>query len=319
MLTAEVWSELVRESPWLLTYTIADVTQFDIYEKHFAFDFPFFHRRTFLSNVQQCCASRLDAGGLTAPTASKPYDASLLLAFLTWTARHHPKLVEQQGGDPIATAEFYAHATTRSMGLDFLSDFTMEKVQTLLLLGFHEWTGLDGEKGWMRIGNAVRAAQLLRLDSTPVQSDEDRLAKGTSDSGLSDKEQFILQEKQRRTFWSCCLMDRYLSLGLGRPCMINRQDIRIQSICSDNAFRDGRKVRTRFLGESDDDYERRRYHSQTLPQPQGKEPKRTDLDVILHPTIKWEIGESEHEFVWYMPIVNLFGEITKWSVNTGRR
>lgn len=252
-----------------------------------------------------------------ASSGSQAYYPPLLLAFLTWTARHHPKLVEQHNNDPLVTAEFYAEATTKSMGSDYLSDFTLEKVQTLLLLGYHEWTGHEGEKGFMRIGNAIRAAQLLKLNFISDHADEDRSNKNSADFGLSDKEQFISQEKQRRTFWSCCLMDRYLSLGLGRPCIINRQDTRVQLVCSDNAFRAGRKVRTRLLGESNEAYEYRRYNSQNRPESPDHDPKQ--IDQRFYPNIKWEIGESEHDFVWYMPIVDLFVEITKWSLNTGRR
>ncbi|KAL6708497.1 hypothetical protein ACN47E_002760 [Coniothyrium glycines] len=284
LLSIQVWQEL-----------------FAIYEKHLAFEFPFFHKRTFMSIIQQYRTATLSSGlEKPAPTA-QTYYPPLLLAFLTQTARFHTKLIGQKNNDPIATAEFYAQATIEALGQDYQGEITMEKVQTSLLLGYHEWTALEGDKGWLRIGNAIRAAQLLKLHIILDRDDLGPAYRGEGVMGASDKAQFISHETRRRVFWSCCLMDRYLSLGLSRPFMIAREDILHQLICSDEAFGFGRKVRTRLLGEDNDAYELRRIHS------------------LASVDFKWEVGEFENEFVWYMPAVILFNDITKWCNQTGRR
>jgi hypothetical protein len=246
----------------------------------------------------------------------QPYYPPLLLAFLTQTARFHPKLVEQKNNDPIATAEFYAEATIRSMGFEFLSDPTLEKVQTLLLLGYHEWTALQGSKGWLRIGCAIRAAQLLKYHTDADRDNEERSTDAKGERSLSDKDQFVLRETQRRTFWSCYIMDRYLSLGEDRPSMFKREDFRVQLVCSDSAFNFGRNVRTRHLGDGNAKYEYRRLQA---PKPVHHQHDGHVQFMSRCPDLKWEIGDAEDEFVWYMPVVELFGDITKWSCRGGRR
>jgi len=183
---------------------------------------------------------------------------------------------------------------------DFPGEPTLEKVQALLMLGYHEWTALQGRKGWIRIGTAIRCAQSLNYQFD-AELDERMPGHGTeAESRLSEKDQFILRETQRRTFWSCCLLDRYLSWGKNRPPMLNPDDFnRIQLPCSDGAFNFGRKVQTRLLGEVDQKYKERRMNS----------PK----------DIKWEVGDSEGELTWYIKVVDLFGQIVKWSCSDGKR
>ncbi|KAI4638014.1 hypothetical protein J4E93_010482 [Alternaria ventricosa] len=104
LLTSQVWEEL-----------------FDIYEKHFSTDFPFLHKRTFLSSVRPPPSSGSSSEIKTPTQAPTPrVYAPLLLAFLTQTARFHDKLVAQMGNDPIRVAEFYASATRTQMGTDII-------------------------------------------------------------------------------------------------------------------------------------------------------------------------------------------------------
>lgn len=229
----------------------------------------------------------------------QPHYAPLLLAFLTQTARFHPKLVQQKG-TPVDTALFYAEATRSQMGkCDFPGEPTLEKVQALLMLGYHEWTALQGRKGWVRIGTAIRCAQSLNYQFDAELDDRKPGMGKEVDLRLSDKDLFILRETQRRTFWSCCLLDRYLSWGKNRPPMLNSDDFqKIQLPCSDGAFNFGRQVQTRLLGEADECYKERR------------ESLRND--------IKWEVGDSEGELTWYIKVVDLFGEIVKWSCSNGK-
>jgi len=70
---------------------------------------------------------------------------------------------------------------------------------------------------------------------------------------LDKGDAFIEQEIRRRTFWSCFIMDRYLSSGKYRPSMLNVKDLRIQLPSSERAFLFGEKVRTLMLGEELDE------------------------------------------------------------------
>lgn len=304
LLTAEVWAEL-----------------FGIYETHLAIDFPFFHRRVFLSCIRERPPIGLpsDSRSDTSTTMPQPHYPPLLLAFLTQTARFCPRLIEQKNNDPIETANFYAEATRCQMGkCDFPGEPTLEKVQALLLLGYHEWTALQGRKGWVRIGTAIRCAQGLNYQFDADQDDRKPVVIKEHEQRLSEKDQFILREIQRRTFWSCCLLDRYLSWGENRPPMLNTDDFqRIQLPCSKGSFEFGRKVRTRLLGETNAAYAKRRNDLRELAMRQND--RRSNLQqAIQFDEVKWEV-EFEGELPWYITIVDLFGEIVKWSCSGGRR
>ncbi|KAI8936508.1 hypothetical protein NX059_006913 [Plenodomus lindquistii] len=298
LLTEEVWAEL-----------------YAIYETHLAIDFPFFHRRLFLS----CIRDRRPITEST-PAMPQPHYPPLLLAFLTQTARFCPKLTAHMNDDPIATANFYAEATRKEMGkCDFPGEPTLEKVQALLMLGYHEWTALQGRKGWVRIGTAIRCAQCLEYQFDADQDDRSPAAIKEPESKLSEKDRFILRETQRRTFWSCFLLESYLSWGRNRPSTLSRDQFhRIQLPCSDGAFNFGFKARTRLLGETDEAYAIRRRYLGGLANSRHEREPRTDQPARKE-DIRWEIGESESELTWYIKVVDLFGEIVKWSGNGGRR
>ncbi|KAL9097063.1 MAG: hypothetical protein Q9165_001027 [Trypethelium subeluteriae] len=60
---------------------------------------------------------------------------------------------------------------------------------------------------------------------------------------------FVEQEIRRRTFWSCFIMDRYLSSGKYRPQMLSVKDLRIQLPSSEKAFLFGEKARLKTEGD----------------------------------------------------------------------
>jgi hypothetical protein len=241
---------------------------------------------------------------------AQPY-APLLLAFLTQTARFHKQLVKQMDDDPIKTAEFYAQATRIQMGSDIFGKPTLEMIQTLLMLGYYEWTALQGTQGWIKVGTAIRCAIVLGYPHLDIDDkDGTNLPKAfkEGENGLSGKDQFILRETQRRTFWSCYLLDCYLSWGKNRPSMLRLEHFqRTQLVCSDGAFNFGRRVRTRLLGEDDATYGTRRTDWHKLVEHHQSE------------DVKWEVGDTEAELTWYIKVVDVFGEIAKWSCNRGRR
>ena len=301
--------------------TNADKLQFDIYERHFATDFPFLHRRRFLRPLHQAPSAEFTVLKKEyGPRPRPPHDPPLLLAFLTQTARYHSDIVSRLGSKPIATAEFFAEATRKRLGA-MPGKASLERTQALLFLGFHEWTDLEGEQGWLNIGTAIRYAQLLGYQRDELK--KYTRAADCDDDEFAQQEHFIDREIERRTFWSCFIMDRYLSCGESRPQMLDVAKLRkIQLPCSDSAFSDGQKVRTRLLGEDDQAYAGRRQrvrdaingsHEHLNGSNQDNHGSNRDDEV------EWEEGKDEGELSLYIQAVHHFGRVMEWSNDVGRR
>jgi hypothetical protein len=258
-----------------------------------------------------------------------PHSPGLLLAFLTQTVRYHPDLVAHHGSKPTAAAEFFANATERCVKLT-PGEPSLEHIQTLLFLGFHRWTALTGSAGWLLIRSAGAHAQCLgyHIDEerewTAVRDRKKRLRERNQKTdakiqhnALAQQENFLDCEIQRRTFWSCFLMDRWMSCGKRRPQLFDVHDIETQLPCSDIAFMNGQTVRTRMLGESDEAYARRR---------QDEDARRSDIDGnsdhhegVAIDTVQWEVGKDEGELSLYIQGTDCFGKISNWSNKGGRR
>jgi hypothetical protein len=258
----------------------------------------------------------------------------LLLAFLAQTARHHPDLVTLHGSKPIAAADFFANATQRCVELT-PGDASLENTQALLFLGFHRWTALNGSAGWLLIRSAGAYAQCLGY-----QNDEEREKKAakereervrghiektdamTHNDPTVQQESFLDCEIQRRTFWSCFIMDRWTSCGKKRPQLFDVNDIETQLPCSETAFSHGQRVRTRMLGETDEVYAQRRqdedykakcardHHNIGISNNQRS---RANSEA------QWEVGKDEGELSLYIEATDYFGRVSKWSNATGRR
>jgi hypothetical protein len=228
------------------------------------------------------------------------------LAFLTQTARYHPTIVSNVGSKPIKTAEIFADATRARLG-PLPGKATLERTQALLFLGYHEWTELQGEQGWNTIGIAVRCTQCLGY-----QFDETKKYNSDTDYDDASKQQddFINREVERRTFWSCFIMDRFLGCGDQRPQMLNVEKLRLQLPCSDKAFTFGQKVGTRKLGEDDQAYLQRRQ----------KEQEKASYGDTGDSVLDWEVGQAEGGLSMYIHAVFHFGQVMEWSAaNRGRR
>lgn len=267
-----------------------------------------------LHQSHQSIASKQDFDALPRP----PYSPPLLLGFLALTARYHSELVSRVGS-PIATAEHWAKATQDRLG-SIPGTGSLERAQAMLFLGFHRWSDLKGENGWHFIGIATRYVQNLGYQKDEHQKD-DRKREGHDagyDDGLAERKQFIDREIRRRTFWSCFIMDRYTSCVESRVQMINVADIATQLPCSDAAFNKGLKVRTRFLGESDEKYAERRAE-ETAKIRRSQERALWDNRSKKHGEIEWEVGKDEAELSLYIQTVNHFGVILAYSIGKGRR
>ncbi|KAH7414043.1 fungal-specific transcription factor domain-containing protein [Phaeosphaeria sp. MPI-PUGE-AT-0046c] len=304
---------------------------FDIYEQHFASDFPFLHRTRFLRPIHQHLANTSSATGSSpAPLPRPPHTRDLLLGFLTMTARYHDGLVASIGRKPLEVAEYFANLTQKSLfnpshtaGSDpaannfapYLPLATLERTQTLLFLAFHRWTDMKGHTGWNFFGTAW-----IYITHLGYARDAKRVSPSTPrhDHKVSPEDLFITQEIERRTFWSCFILDRYIGCSKSRPSMIDVTNIHTQLPCSDDAFTQGSKVRTRFINEDDAKYNARIQNEY--------ERARRDRHRFKfwgngqgHHEVEWEVGKRESQLSVYIRAVAHFGEVMRWSNNDGRR
>lgn len=331
LLTPPVWQEL-----------------FEIFQIHYSADLPFLHPPTFLKPLHQANQQLHNRPPPTPNDSPRPpASAEFLLSFLALTARFHPKLVAHHSpptsarpSNPLIASEYYAAAAgERLVGSWSESSFhDINRIQASLMLGLHEWGMCRGAKAWLTIGAAIRQAQAmglqyeLDLDDEPLSRslaldcEAERLGIGNRKSswadGRDDGNMFIQQEIRRRTFWSCYIMDRYLSSGKYRPQMLQAKELRIQLPASERSFLFAEKVRTLMLGEEENDEvgraEMQRQKSVALggsPEPDSKDGVADD-DEDRPPL---ETGADEGLVSRYIKILEIYGKVVKWSCAGGRR
>jgi len=227
---------------------------------------------------------------------------------------------------------------------DGLGTPELARIQALLMLALHDWGNCQGAKAWISVGVAIRYAQILglqyerELDDEPLAhslalSDEAphlgvRHKRKASIAPVTKNDEFTDQEVRRRTFWSCFILDRYMSTGKYRPQMLNIRDIRVQLPSSERAFLFGEKVRTLLLGEEIDDVNGRaevqsKRHASLngLESSNGSTPGlgRGNDDRDGSDTGRWEVGSDEGIVSRYVKAIDLYGKLVKWSCNGGRR
>lgn len=117
-------------------------------------------------------------------------------------SKHFASLAQYVLNLPPPSAEGPSTSTVPNSSV---SEPSLVRCQSYLLLGLYECTeGLD-HSGWMKIGIAIRMAQILRLGF----EDEDEMKVLLTDP--------ILSEARRRTFWSCFKLERLITDGKDRP------------------------------------------------------------------------------------------------------
>lgn len=344
ILTPAVWQEL-----------------FDIFQIHYSADLPFLHPPTFLKPLRQAAFQQTstDSDSAGPPTAVRPpASTEFLLAFLALTARFHPKLVAHhspptstRASNPLIASEYYASATSERMASLWTENCgqDIERTQATLMLGLHEWGMCRGAKAWVAVGTAIRAAQAmglqyeLDLDDEPMSRslalsvEAERMGvdsnrKNTTSDKLGEGA-FIQQEIRRRTFWSCYIMDRYLSSGKYRPQMLHARELRIQLPASERSFLFAEKVRTLMLGEEDGigtgtgraEVQNQRQQSVMLstangtPEPNVPSPKSLAMLDNDEDKGRLETGPDEGLVSRYVKVLEIYGKVIKWSCSGGRR
>ena len=256
VLTQSMWQEIFR-----------------LFQLHFSTDLPFLHGPTFLNPARTgmtISSSAVSTSVPSEPEKKLPGNEMRLLGILSLTARFHPQLVafhcsSADKPDPIFASEYYATALRASLvgeGGEYIGQPNLEKVQALLMLGLHDWGICKGARAWIHVGLAIRMAQALGLQfeddlddepwalSSAMRIEADYLGvhpePGCSLNPTSS-EAFVDEEIKRRTFWSCFIMDQYLSSGKYRRAMLRTDEIRIQLPSSDSAFAFGERVCTSLI------------------------------------------------------------------------
>lgn len=335
---------------------------FDIFQTHYSADLPFLHPPTFLKPLRNASLQLPPAvPGFNAeqtPSARPPASTEFLLAFLALTARFHPRLVAHHSppsatrpSNPLIASEYYAAAANERLASIWIDGkaLDIERTQAILMLGLHEWGMCRGGKAWLAVGIAIRAAQAmglqyeLDLDDEPLSrslalnGEAERLGmesgRKNSASGKSAEDDFILQEIRRRTFWSCYIMDRYLSSGKYRPQMLHARELRIQLPASERSFLFAEKVRTLMLGEEDKavtglgraEVQNQRQQSVMLgtsstPEPHmAPSPRSLAMQDTDEEKGRLEVGADEGLESRYIKILEIYGKVIKWSCSGGRR
>lgn len=215
------------------------------------------------------------------------------------------------------------------------------------MLGLHEWGMCRGARAWLTIGNAIRSAQAmglqyeLDLDDEPMSRslalncEAERMGvngrRASTDRPKDEGDAFTQQEIRRRTFWSCYIMDRYLSSGKYRPQMLHAKELRIQLPASERSFLFAEKVRTLMLGEEGAgvagraEVQSHRQASVMLGTTLTPEPQmvRSPMNGAMQETDdekgRLEVGGDEGLLSRYIKILEIYGKVVKWSCAGGRR
>jgi hypothetical protein len=342
--------------PRLLTTTVWQEL-FEIYQKQFSADLPFLHRISFLRPLRNMSTQHSGGSMSTsdAHDARPPGSDDFLLAFLALTARFHPRLVAHHSpptasrpSNPLIASEYYANcANERQMALwpeQENHSNTVEGIQARLMLGLHDWGMCRGHRAWMRVGMCIRSAQSLGLQYEKDLDDEpnsrsfalnieaERMGINTDRTNPSsvtttEMDANIAQEVRRRTFWSCYIMDRYLSSGKYRPQMLFAPLLRTQLPASDRSFAFGEKVRTLMLNDLDGNGINRaevQSHRQAMLNTghQGEPAEALSPNSMQddeNEKGRLQAGADEGLLSRYIKILEIYGKVVQWSCAGGRR
>ena len=110
-------------------------------------------------------------------------------------------------------------------------DFSIQLVQSRLLLSLYYFAHNNANDAWDFCGGALRVANGLKLN-LEIEKSEDHFLKvfpyGLNRAGYA--------ECRRRTFWSCYLLDRFNGYRAGHLSVINPEDVFLRLPCDTKSF-----------------------------------------------------------------------------------
>lgn len=210
--------------------------------------------------------------------------------------------------------EIIAHCcekAAKKLIADKVDNPDLDTVQVQLMLAYHQWRSCEALRCFMTLGQAIRGAQGLGLGNEEEPSLTPDTRESKEDTEALATSQAIDKEVKRRTFWSCVILDKYLSCGKNRPQSLPASNINLQLPCSRQAFDFGEEVLTMKLGEENIDFERRLAEDRELKM--GRRIS-NDRDVRI------ERRSDEDTLTHYIRALVLFGDLmSTWSCDGGRR
>ncbi|GAA6026997.1 hypothetical protein JCM8097_006027 [Rhodosporidiobolus ruineniae] len=184
-----------------------------VFFDHYHDTFPFLHRPTLTDDVKSGTAPK-----------------ELICCILALAARFCIPLRELHPSSLSAAPEHYARLASELLTLPETAPgqpalppsadtpISLMRCQCFLILGFYELTAGRDNSGWLKIGTALRMAQVLRLgfeDEIPYMGEDDNDPSNPRTRYGHDP---LLFETRRRTWWALFALDRTVSDGNERPC-----------------------------------------------------------------------------------------------------
>ncbi|BFZ54269.1 hypothetical protein PYCC9005_001302 [Savitreella phatthalungensis] len=203
-------------------------------------------------------------------------EACVCLAILTLSARLSRQIVKDFEDEQVASEHFCRRAL--ALVMPHIDKPSIPRIQCLIMVGAYLWSNSEGARAWIYIGIAIRMAQVLGLANAQAYPPA-RFSRGV---------EFIEAETRRRTFWSCFLMDRLLSNGLGRPQMIARADVSVPLPQDNTNFTYGTPEAIRYLHEE------------------------------LHPG-ETHLPECTGTMAAYIELMDLWSELSRWTCSRAWR
>ncbi|GAA5904966.1 hypothetical protein JCM5296_005692 [Sporobolomyces johnsonii] len=213
---------------------------------HYHDMFPFLHRQSLADSILDGSASR-----------------ELICCILALAARFYQPLRDLHPSSSGAASEYYAVLATQLLSLPDSKPFPVPQPSTststappplhdtevclthcqcFLLLSLYELTAGRDNSGWLKLGQAIRMAQILRLGFEDEVDYPSAALGGDARGRQGGRQDPLKAETRRRTFWSCFLLDRTISDGNERPCGLKVPKIAsLRMPGSDADFAAGRK------------------------------------------------------------------------------
>ncbi|CAI6243958.1 unnamed protein product [Periconia digitata] len=296
--------------PTILTPTVC-LDLFNIFEQHFAIDLPFLHAPTFKKLLRNGNFKQLDSPGLVR-----------IYAFLALTVPFHKSFSREARDEADRNREAarvaQQYAKNAHTALFDVEQPTLETTQARLMLTLHEWANRQGTKAFTTLSSAITHAQLLgchmQADFNPKVYPVCGQPAGPRHR-LQGHERWIEEETKRRVFWSCYILDSFLSSSDARKLKID-DDVHIQLPCTERSFKHGKNVRTMALHETNAQFrERKDAVRRDAAEADGK----YSTHMVDAKDAKWEDEDQQEILCWYIRALGNFRSITYWAVVDSRR
>ncbi|GAA5841565.1 hypothetical protein JCM11251_001262 [Rhodosporidiobolus azoricus] len=194
----------------------------EVFYVHYYDIFPFLHRPTLESEINSntaskelmCCILALAARFCQPLRDLHPTSSSTLSSAPEHYSRLASELLSLSSSSTAQTPSSLAPGVQQPPD----TPISLLRCQCLLILGFYELTAGRDNSGWLKLGSAIRMAQILRLgfeDEIAYMSENDNDPSNPRGRFAHDP---LKAEIRRRTFWSLFALDRTVSDGNERPC-----------------------------------------------------------------------------------------------------